>query len=211
VPTPSPWRPLALAVPYVTVPVGLYVLGSGWASMLLYHAGMVAVGLALGGSAQVRSLVRGLAWLPLLLVGLACVASGPALYLLHPLLTGGAMPLAPSLGRLGLTGAVWLGFMIYYTLVNPFIEEWYWRGVLGSPSRLPVASDLAFAGYHAVVLVAFIPWFWAVLTAASLTGAAWLWRQIATRADGLLVPVVTHLLADLSIIVTAWTLAQPGR
>jgi hypothetical protein len=93
----------------------------------------------------------------------------------------------------------------------PWITEWYWRGVLGSESRLPVASDVAFAGYHAVVLVAFIPGYWAVLTAATLTGAAWLWRQLAARAGGLLVPVATHLLADLSVIVTAWAIATHGR
>lgn len=210
-PTASPWRPFALAVPYVTVPLGLHVLGSGWAAMLLYHAGMVSVGLALGGVTQVRSLGRGGQLLPLGLLGLLCLASGPALYLAYPLFTGGDQPLGPVLGRLGLTGATWLGFMVYYTLVNPLLEEWYWRGVLGSDSRCPVAGDVAFAGYHAVVLLAFIPWYWAVLTAATLTGAAWLWRQLATRAGGLLVPVATHLLADLSVIVAAWALATHGR
>jgi membrane protease YdiL (CAAX protease family) len=179
--------------------------------MLLYHAGMVSVGLALGGASQVRSLGRGAQLLPLGLLGILCLASGPALYLTYPFFTGGDQPLGPVLGRLGLSGAPWLAFMVYYTLVNPFIEEWYWRGVLGSESRLPVASDVAFAGYHAVVLVAFIPAYWAALTAASLTGAAWLWRQLAARAGGLLVPVATHLLADLSVIVAAWAIATRLR
>ena len=87
--------------------------------------------------------------------------------------------------------------------MNPVLEEWYWRGVLGSPSRMPTPNDAAFAGYHVLVLAVFVPWPWALAVAVVLVGAAWLWRQLVARHGGLVIPVVTHAVADLSVIVTA--------
>ena len=46
----------------------------------------------------------------------------------------------------------WLLFIAYFSLVNPFIEEYFWRGVLGSNTKKFYIGDLVYAGYHALVL-----------------------------------------------------------
>jgi hypothetical protein len=206
---PRPLRLVPLAVPYLTVPVGLYALHSGWAAILLYHAGMVLLITLLGAWAVARRLLRG--WHLPALAGLLAVtaATGPVLYLLWPWIAGDGTRIGRDLAALGLGGASWIGFVTYYSLVNPWIEELYWRGVLGSDALHPVPADLCFAGYHVVVLLAFLPWWWAVTAALALTAAAWLWRQATAHAGGLLVPVLTHGVADVSIIVAAHLLARP--
>jgi membrane protease YdiL (CAAX protease family) len=168
---------------------------------------MVLVGGGLGGARQAPSLGRGRADAAALLLGLACLGAGPTIGLAWPLMSGAA-GLGAALAEVGLVPANLLAFAIYYATVNPLLEEWYWRGVLGSAPLAPTASDVAFGGYHVVVLVAFVPWPWALGMGVVLMGAGWLWRQLATRHGGLLVPVVTHALADVSVIVSAALLAR---
>jgi hypothetical protein len=200
-------RLVAPAVPYLAVLFGLYVLRSGWAAMLLYHAGMLVVGFGLDGARRVPELGRGGRAAPGIALGLIGLGAGPVLWLAWPLM-GGGTGLAATLAALGLGGASFVGFASYYTIVNPILEEWYWRGVLGSPSRAPTVGDAAFAGYHIVVLVAFVSWPWALGAAVTLMGAAWLWRQMASRQRGLAIPIVTHCVADLSVIVAAEIIAR---
>jgi hypothetical protein len=203
-------RLLALAVPYLAVSFGLYLLRSGWAAILLYHAGMLVVGIGLGGARRQAKPVLGGGAAPGVILGLGCLGAGPVLWLCWPLMRGAA-GLGAALAELGLARESFAGFAIYYALVNPILEEWYWRGVLGSRARAPTVGDAAFAGYHIVVLLAFVSWPWALGAAVILMGAAWLWRQLATRHGGLWIPTATHALADLSVIVAAALIARGGR
>ena len=200
-------RLVAPAVPYLAVLFGLYVLRSAWAAMLLYHAGMLVVGIGLDGARRAPELVRGGGAAPGAILGLICLGAGPVLWLCWPMMRGAA-GLGAALADLGLARESFVAFAIGYALVNPILEEWYWRGVLGSPARAPTVGDAAFGGYHIVVLVAFVGWPWALGAAVILMGAGWLWRQISTRYGGLAIPVATHAVADLSVIVAAALIAH---
>ncbi len=46
----------------------------------------------------------------------------------------------------------WPLFIAYFSLVNPFFEEYFWRGVLGSNSKKLYIGDAAYAGYHILIL-----------------------------------------------------------
>jgi hypothetical protein len=63
-----------------------------------------------------------------------------------------------------------------------------------------------FGGYHVLVLAYFIPWSWGLLVAALLVLVAWVWRTVATRLGGLLIPALTHLAADASVILSVHAL-----
>jgi membrane protease YdiL (CAAX protease family) len=190
------------------VGVGLHVLHSGWAAILGYHAGMCVLLAAGGGWPEARRLLRGWTWGS----GLACAAfgaaAGPLIHVLWPLAADPANPLAARLAGLGLQGASWWAFVAYYVLVNPFLEEAFWRGWLAPDLRRPAAVDALFAGYHAVVLVLFIDWPWILLALACLVTAAWLWRRLALRTGGLAIPAVSHLVADVSVIAAAIVLSS---
>lgn len=128
-------------------------------------------------------------------------SGGIVLYLLRPfiLITGDI-----DIQNIGLTGATWLLFIAYYVGVNPFIEEYYWRGLLGSVSKRIVPNDVFFAGYHAIVLAGYIGATWLALFLAVLSAVAWFWRQINNASEGQLSSTVSHIAADLTIIFTIY-------
>ena len=198
-----PLRYLTALVPYVAVALGLYVFECGWASILLYHLGIGAVLVVSGYGPGRARLLEGWRVGPVLLLALAFLASGPLLFLLWPCVKQAAVDLPVKLYALGLDGGVWWAFMVYYALVNPFVEELFWRGYLGSNARGITGSDLLFGGYHWVVLACFVDLGWNIFTVAVLIGAGWLWRQLAHRLGGHAFGVFTHAVADISVIVAA--------
>ena len=142
---------LAPLVPYIAVPVGLLVLHNAWIALFGYHLGMLAILLADHKQLQIRAIVRSNSYrFPLIMV-LVGLAGGALLYLLWPFLN---IPdgIPQYMNGLGLSQSNWIYFFIYFVAVNPWLEELYWRGYLGSSVRRPVINDLLFAGYHLVVL-----------------------------------------------------------
>jgi len=193
-------------IPYVAMIVGLHLLGSAWVSFLIYH-GLVV--LTIWRDAELRrDLVRG--WCTK--IGVAAIgfgiAGGAMMLLLAPYAGIDAALINPGLAKLGLAGAGWLLFVIYHTFVNPWFEEILWRGKLGCDSKRPVADDFLFAGYHVLVLMLFLDWIWIALAFVVLTIAGWFWRQLRRRFGGLLLPVLSHLAADGSIMIVVYMLSQ---
>lgn len=196
-------------IPYVAMIVGLHLLGSAWISFLIYH-GLVL--LAVWRDVELRrDLVRG--WHTG--VGVAAVAFGVAggvmLLVLAPYAGVDAALINPGLAKLGLTGTGWLVFVLYHALVNPWFEEILWRGKLGRDSQRPVPEDLLFAGYHVLVLLLFLDGAWIALAVVALTVAGWFWRQLRRRFGGLLLPVLSHLAADGSIMSVVYLLSLSDR
>jgi membrane protease YdiL (CAAX protease family) len=201
-------RRTAPLVPYVAVLIGLYLFESGWASILVYHVAAVTV-LATTGAWRTRfrpTKRLAPALLTAVIVGSALV--GPVIYGAWSRVHLGDVVLNAELESLGLSGVAWTAFAVYYFTVNPVIEEYFWRGYLGSTRRGIAASDLWFAGYHVFVVVLFVGTPWILVSFLGLTAAAWIWRQIATATGGLLIPVVSHAVADASLIVAAIALTQ---
>jgi hypothetical protein len=198
-------RVIGAALPYGAVWVGLYGLHSAWAALLLYHAGI----LLLGSRGPWRLVTGG--WNAR--VGFAAVLagglSGPALYVLWPIIAAGGHDLNGPLAALGLTGGSWVVFIGYYSIIHPVLEEIHWRGWLGPPAASrPAWTDLAFAAYHALVLCRFVEWTWVVATVIILALTGWAWRACARRFGGLAVPAASHAAASLSLMVAAAALRQ---
>jgi membrane protease YdiL (CAAX protease family) len=134
----------------------------------------------------------------------ACAfGSGIGLYFLWNIF-GIASDLPSQLRSIGLTSSSWPMFIAYFTLVNPFIEEYFWRGVLASETKNLHFIDVIYAGYHALILWGRVHPFSILFAVIILTSAGWLWRQIAREDNGLLAPVLGHMAADLSILSTVY-------
>ncbi len=201
-------RVLGAFLPYAGLLSGLLLVRSGWAAILGYHASMVVVLAAREGRGLFRLASRGFLAGKFACMSIACAAAGPLVWILWPVMRLPEPTLAEKLGALGLSGASWVGFVAYYGLVNPFLEEVYWRGWYAEDTWWPAPSDLLYTGYHAVVLLLFVEPPFVLLAVAVLLAAAWLWRQLARAAPGLLVPVCTHIVADVSIIAAAMVLVR---
>jgi membrane protease YdiL (CAAX protease family) len=197
---------IAPGVPYVAVGIGLYLMSSGWAAILLYHAGMVAVLTASKSWAALRTSNSRKCRLTLSVIVMGSALVGPVLYGLWSAMQA-VSDLSELLSELHLVGFWWLLFAIYYFTVNPFLEESFWRGYLGNGSSRLVLNDGFFAGYHLLVLVKLVRLPWVVAGFAGLVGAGWLWRQVARECEGLLVPVLSHTIADASLIAAAFLIA----
>jgi membrane protease YdiL (CAAX protease family) len=137
-----------------------------------------------------------------------CLSAGLLIYLRWLLIRLDDVTLGKALNGLGLQGASWWLFIVYYSLVNPWIEESFWRGWYPRQLRRPLIADLLFAGYHVFALMLFVGTFWAFVGFFAFAGTAWLWRNLARRHCGLLIPVVSHIVTDVSIITAAAMLAR---
>jgi hypothetical protein len=193
-------------VPYAGVLAGLYWLQSAWAALLLYHCGMAAFLLAerrkpLFGALKINA--PGFFWPALA----SCLLSGPVLFLLWPQAKLPGAGMADILVRFGLGGWPFLLFAVYYSTAHPVLEEIFWRQDAGHEAPR-YAEDLAFAGYHLLVLWLFLKPAFLVPAFVFLAAAGMAWRRMAAEHGDRLAAVITHAAGDVSTIAAAALLAN---
>jgi membrane protease YdiL (CAAX protease family) len=199
------WR----LIPYLAVGLGLLWYKNAWLALLGYHLGiLLAFGLsrAWGHFRALKPLLHPgwavTAWISACLAGLLLYLGWSRLPL--------PADLAVSLASLGLTAETWPWFIAYFALVNPWLEETFWRGWLSGPSKTPAVEDFLFAGYHILILGQFVPFGWLALAFVILASAAWFWRQVVRQTGSLIIPAIAHLLADFSILTAIyWRTIHP--
>jgi membrane protease YdiL (CAAX protease family) len=186
---------------YGAIYLGMHVLCSGWAAILMYHAVVCLVLTMAGGWSFASKLLRG--WRLGAGLGFVIISSlvGAVVYIAWIEMQLAPDSIADTVESVGLQGPLLIGFGIYYAVVNPAIEEIFWRGWYGANCRWPVATDVLFAGYHVIVVVLFLNTIFMAVAFCVLIGAAWLWRLCARRYDGLMIPFASHTLADVSIMI----------
>jgi len=190
---------LATLVPYAAVIVGIYCVHSAWIAAVSYHAGALAVA-AVGGRAKAPKPSRRFSYWWYASSAVFAVG-GVALYLLWLYVWHDSAQVVRRLACLGISRNNWPCFAVYFCCVNSIVEELLWREYLQRDSIRPVFEDFAFAGYHALVLLAFAGAPWAALVFVGCALASWLWRMLRTATGGLAIPILTHLVADISIVI----------
>ena len=183
----------ACLLPYAAVIMGLMLMRSAWLAVLIYHLGILSM---LGKTVRYdRSLIRTQGGVSNLWLYIG-TAIGLFLLLVFgwPWIERPGVPLVDRLAEFGLRGTSWFVFVIYFSLVHPLLEELHWRG---AASTNPWGHFL-FAGYHILVVLHFVTWPWAALSFVVLYLTSRWW---ACQSKVILVPVVTHALADGAIIL----------
>jgi hypothetical protein len=193
----------ALILPYLAVWAGLFLFKNAWFTLIGFHISILLALLVLRPDLPVTILFKSNYPKWLLVSILFCSTSGMGLYFLWNIF-GIASDLPAQLRAIGLTSKSWPMFIAYFALVNPWIEEYFWRGVLASDEKQLSFMDAIFAGYHALVLWGKVHLLSILFAVIILTSAGWLWRQIARENKGLLAPVLGHMAADLSILLTIY-------
>jgi hypothetical protein len=194
---------LTAILPYLTVGLGLFWFHNAWVALLGFHLGIV-ISLWLGKPNTPLNILfksSDIRWVILNVI--LCGSSGISLYFLRPYF-GVINDLPARVEAFGLTGTTWPLFIAYFTFVNPFIEEYYWRDYLGSPTKRLFLSDFAYAGFHGLVLIGKMQTSAILYSLIVLTLAGWLWRQIARQDRGLLAPVLGHMAADFTILMAVY-------
>ncbi len=193
-------------LPYLAVAIGIFWFQNAWAALLGFHCAIILALLLVRSNVPVKFVFksRDIRW-----VALSILLSGSGGIVLYFFWTsfGIASNLSTHTEALGLNASGWPAFIAYLSFVNPFIEEYFWRGALGSPTKTPHVSDFFYAGFHALVLLGIVPAGSIVFGLAMLALAGWFWRQIARQDGGLLAPVLGHMAVDFTILVVIYRMS----
>jgi len=197
---------LTTVLPYLAVGLGMFWFRNAWAALLGFHLAIILSLLIAGSSVPLRTLFQStnFRWV---LLSLAFSGSGGLILYLFWSTLGITSDLSGHVGSLGLNSSNWIAFIAYFSLVNPFIEEYFWRGYLGSPAKGPYLSDFIYAGFHALILVGNVPAGSIVFSLIVLVLAGWFWRQVARQDNGLLAPVLGHMAVDFTILVVVYRMS----
>lgn len=190
-------------LPYLAVGIGLFWIQNALFALLGFHFAIILSLLLARSSITVKILFKSndLRWVILSIV--FCGTSGIALYFFWSYF-GIVSDLPTHIESYDLTRSTWPLFITYFVLVNPLIEEYFWRGYLGSPTKSLYPSDFLYAGFHALILMnkmqtAAVPYSLIVLVLAG-----WFWRQLARVDGGLLASVLGHMAADFTILMAVY-------
>lgn len=194
-------------IPYVTISVSLLVFHNAWLAILSYHVGMMAVIFLSKTGIPLTQCFRGNRYWIIFITALAGAGGGILLYILWPLLS---VPddINSYIRSIGLSEQSWPVFLAYFILINPVIEEYYWRGYLASATKGITLNDLMFSGYHLIVLAGHMENIWLIAVFFALAGGAWFWRQMNRLNRGLLTSVVSHMTADITIMLTIYYISM---
>jgi hypothetical protein len=183
---------LKALAPYIAVLIFWCVWPNAWLAILAYHAQIL-----LWNWPVLRKL-RPLQARTNLFIALPSILAGPVLYVLLPIIT--CTELTAWLDTYHLSGPALVLMIPYFGFVHPILEQIHWHKI----RETVVWSHPIFAGYHMIVLSSLLTLPWLILCFAVLFSASFAWRWIDTKGRGIMISVVSHILADLGVVVAAW-------
>lgn len=190
-------------LPYLAVAIGLFWIQNALATLLGFHLAILLAVLLARSQVPVSILLKSkdIRWV--LMSILVCGTSGISLYFLWSYF-GVINDLPGQVERFGLTSSTWPLFIAYFVLVNPLLEEYFWRGYLGSPTRGLYPSEVLYAGFHALILWNKVAVSSIIYSLVVLVLAGWFWRQLARADEGLLASSLGHMAADFTILMSIY-------
>jgi len=185
-------RALRLLAPYFAVVIFWCIFSNAWLAILGYHAQAI-----LWSRRTLSDLRRPHQW-QVLWLALPAIAAGPLLYWLLPYIT--RVELSLWLTNHHLSNFSLLLMIPYFGIIHPLLEQLHWKQLR---EETPIAHFM-FAGYHMLVLHSLLTVPWMILCFVVLTISSFLWQLMTAKSNSLAAPVLSHVLADLGIIIAAW-------
>jgi membrane protease YdiL (CAAX protease family) len=138
-------------LPYLAVAIGLFWIQNAFWALIGFHIAIILSLLLARSPIPIKILLKSknIRWVVL---NILFCSSGISLYFLWSYF-GVIKDLRGQVETLGLTSSTWPVFITYFVLINPWIEEYFWRGYLGSSTRRLYPSDLLYAGFHGLILM----------------------------------------------------------
>jgi tetrahydromethanopterin S-methyltransferase subunit C len=88
----------------------------------------------------------------------------------------------------------------YFGIVHPFLEQKHWKGIRDTT----LFSHIAFAGYHAVVLVTLLKVEWVLVSLGVLLSISFFWKFVNDKNGSDSATILSHIFADFGIILAAF-------
>ncbi|PZE21032.1 CPBP family intramembrane metalloprotease [Paenibacillus xerothermodurans] len=106
------------------------------------------------------------------------------------------------------SGAYVIALATVLIVINPFLEEIYWRGYMLSKLRRTMGimnailiTSICYSLYHLFLLVPMFHWPFNVLAVIPVFIAGVFWGWLRHKSDSLLGSIVSHILADVGIML----------
>lgn len=192
--------------PYIGVIVGLYLFSNAFLAILIYHVGMFLSLFFLKSDYNTREIFRVKNKGFLIVTILVCALSGILLFFVWDYIKPVGFNLYNTMVNVQLTGPNKIIFLVYFSTIHPFLEESYWRFHLKPTGRFFSPDDLFFAGYHTLVLRLFLKGWVVILCFVALFFVAALWRYLREKKGETLVILLSHAVADFSIMLAVFLL-----
>lgn len=105
-----------------------------------------------------------------------------------------------------------LGLIFVLIVINPFLEELYWRGVmlnrLGRSGAAIVVTAIFYSLYHILSVVLLFTWPLNILLVLPVFLAGLFWAIVRKKTGSLVSVMISHLLADAGIMSIYWFLIR---
>lgn len=157
-----------------------------------------------------HSIKKGVAIKPLLvgtISGLICLLS---IYVSVALLQDflfDSNQLSNLLVQWGFSGTNVWGFILVLILINPILEEWYWREFMYKRyldklgvTKSVMLTSFFYALYHLLVLIPLFDMPFSLIATIPVFIAGLLWGYFRVKYTSIIAPVISHALADIGII-----------
>jgi membrane protease YdiL (CAAX protease family) len=99
-------------------------------------------------------------------------------------------------------------FLFFMIFANSIFEEVYWRGYIFCSLKSIIATrtvifftSLCYSSYHLITTLYIFPVIYSLLFTLIVFTAGMIWGYLRDRYDSLAAPVISHLMADLSIML----------
>jgi membrane protease YdiL (CAAX protease family) len=215
-PPPLPlWRVglvlLLALVPWLAVYIGLYEQGSALRAFLYYHAVCVVGGLILRspGLSAAGMPFRRYLW-PLIGIAVGINTLAAVLFSLVGAVLLDRAQILDLMSARGLPPARYIFLFPYFSIVNPVVEEYFWRGGVyatlrqrfGTWQTPALISALFFGAWHWLVVRLFVSPVLALLTTLAIAGVGFVLTLVYERTRHLALPIALHALAgDAPLLV----------
>ncbi|WP_407269987.1 CPBP family intramembrane glutamic endopeptidase [Radiobacillus sp. PE A8.2] len=107
------------------------------------------------------------------------------------------------------TGMEAIILVVILLCINPILEELYWREYMYTrlktrigPTRAIILTAFLYSLYHLLTLIPMLHWPFDVLAVAPVFMAGILWGYFRAKLHSIIAPVISHLLADVGIMLT---------
>jgi len=209
---------LGLAVP-MAVYLGLIVCHSALLTFILFH-GLICLGipssdLLIRQRKTVAASLEYLGWknfrptfLPALAIGLLLFALTYFLFIFFQDRLLDTEHLQVVLESWHIEKRHIIPFMFMMIVANSVIEEIYWRGYLYrklerivSPGRVVLLSSAFYTSYHIITTMSLFPLQYAIIFTIIIFSAGIFWAIMRRKYDSIFYPLISHLLADLGIML----------
>ncbi len=197
-----------ILLPIVSIIFGLYILKNAILTIFFYHIGIIAILFFSKNIKLIKEILKG--WNNI--VGFIFLILAPSVgvlsYIMWSVIFKNDLNLYQLLKTFGFNNYNWIIFIIYFSTINPILEELFWRAYFNKNkkkylNKFFTIQDFGFAFYHLFVLIYFVKLHWLIIIFIFLYIASGLFRFIYIKYKGLLIPIISHIVADISIIVVA--------